>query len=469
MTNLILATDSYKVQHYGQYPPGTSSIYSYFESRVGGRYDEVTFFGLQYYLLKYLQGEVVTSAHIKEAQIVLDQHLGPDALNVAGWQHIVEQHGGRLPLRIKAVPEGTTVKSGNVLMTVENTCPDCFWLTNYMETMLTKVWYPTTVCSASRRQKSTILRWLMRTGDPSLIDFKLHDFGYRGVSSEETAALGGAAHLVHFKGTDTIAGVQMARIYYTANPMPGVSIAATEHSTITSWGEERECEAYENLLNLHPTGLVACVSDSYDIFKACSEHWGRTLQEKVLARNGTLVVRPDSGYPPHIVPQVLNLLGHAFGYTTNEKGYKVLDPHVRVIQGDGVDEGSLEDVLMAVAEAGWSTDNVAFGSGGALLQKWNRDTHRFAFKASHTVQNGQGRDVFKQPTTDDSKASKRGRLALIKGPTGFSTVREDAAGDFGGDTLVDVFNNGLLQAYSNFETIRDRANLPLQERVEAMV
>ena len=232
-SNIILLTDSYKVSHHRQYPPGTQNVYSYFESR-GGVFPETVFFGLQYYLKQYLAGKVVTRERIDEAAELFSQHFGDaDLFHRAGWELILERHGGRLPVVIRAVPEGTVAPVSNVLMTVENTDPDCFWLTNYLETLLVQVWYGSTVATQSRDMKRTLLESLEETGDPTLVDFKLHDFGYRGVSSVETAGVGSAAHLINFLGTDTLAGIVVARDFYDC-PMAGFSIPPAEHSTQNS-------------------------------------------------------------------------------------------------------------------------------------------------------------------------------------------------------------------------------------------
>jgi nicotinamide phosphoribosyltransferase len=455
MENIILRTDSYKFSHWLQYPPGTRTVFSYFESR-GGVFPEVTFFGLQYFLKKYLAGEVVTAEKIDWAERRVAAHMGGHHhFNRAGWEHILNAHGGRLPVLIRAVPEGTTVPTGNVLMTIENTDPECFWLTNYLETLLVQVWYPCTVATQSRAMKKIILNNLEETGDPGLINFKLHDFGFRGVSSVETAGIGGAAHLVNFRGTDTFEAVEVACQYYQ-EPMAGYSIPASEHSTITSWGREHEVDAFRNMLDQYPGGLVACVSDSYDIFRACREYWGSDLKDRVLGRNGTLVVRPDSGNPPTTVVHVLNTLGQAFGYTRNSKGFTVLPPQVRVIQGDGIDFDMMGRILFNMKAAGWSADNIAFGSGGGLLQKLNRDTQRFAFKCSAIEINGGWRDVYKDPVTDPGKRSKTGRLKLIKYLDGFKTVRHEDEPDPG--FLIPVFVNGDLRNEQTFSAIRQRAS-----------
>ena len=456
LNNICWLTDSYKVSHFKQYPPGTRRVYSYFESRSGSTFPEVCFFGLRYFLERYLAGEVVTVEKIDEAESLFRQHFGGDVFNRAGWMHIVEKHGGRLPIVIKAVPEGTIVPESNVLMTVENTDDEAYWLTNWLETLLVQVWYPSTVATQSRAMKQVLLRFLSETGNPNLIGFKLHDFGFRGVTCPEQAALGGAAHLVNFQGTDTIPGLLLARQFYGCE-MAGFSIPAAEHSTITSWGEEHELDAMRNMLTQYPTGLVACVSDSFDIFRACSEYWGRELKDAVLARDGVLVVRPDSGDPPTVVVEVLRRLGEAFGTTTNSLGFKVLHPKVRVIQGDGIDFAMLGHILSAVKDAGWSADIIAFGSGGGLLQKLNRDTQRFAFKCSSVVVGDEERDVFKRPVTDGGKKSKAGRLKLIRAADGhLQTVRENEE-PTSSSLLQTVFENGRVIRQDSFAEIQSRA------------
>lgn len=460
MNNIMLLTDSYKVTHWKQYPPKTEKVYSYLESR-GGDFDKVVFFGLQYFLDKYLTGRVVTREKIAEAQDYFDQHLGPGLFNSEGWKHILEVHNGHLPVEIKAVSEGMVVPSGNVLMTIENLDPKCWWLTNYLETLLVQVWYPITVATISRYCKEIILKSLVETGDPSLIPFKLHDFGFRGVSSVESAGIGGAAHLVNFMGTDTVAALHVARKYY-GEEMAGFSIPAAEHSTITSWGEENEAVAFENMLDqFSESPLVAVVSDSYDIYNAAEKIWGEELKVKVLARKGTLVIRPDSGNPPEVVVNLLTILGRKFGYETNEKGYKVLPPQVRIIQGDGINHISLKTILEALERTGWSADNIAFGMGGGLLQQCNRDTLRFAFKCSSITVDGIERDVYKKPITDPGKNSKRGRLKLVRieGAHGAVYTTEKEGDSNRKDLLSTVFEAGMRWNRQTFSDIRANAEV----------
>uniref|UniRef100_A0A9L0IFS4 Nicotinamide phosphoribosyltransferase n=1 Tax=Equus asinus TaxID=9793 RepID=A0A9L0IFS4_EQUAS len=238
--NILLATDSYKVTHYKQYPPNTSKVYSYFECREKKtenskirkvKYEETVFYGLQYILNKYLKGKVVTREKIQEAKEVYREHFQDDVFNEKGWNYILEKYDGHLPIEVKAVPEGSVVPRGNVLFTVENTDPECFWLTNWIETILVQSWYPITVATNSREQKKILAKYLLETsGNLDRLEYKLHDFGYRGVSSQETAGIGASAHLVNFKGTDTVAGIALIKKYYgTKDPVPGYSVPAAEH------------------------------------------------------------------------------------------------------------------------------------------------------------------------------------------------------------------------------------------------
>jgi len=457
--NLVLQTDSYKFTHWKQYPPGTEFVYSYLESR-GGMFEQTLFFGLQYYLLEYLSGPVVTAEDVAEARDFVDRHIAPGVFNLDGWMHIVRQLGGRLPVVIKAVAEGTLVDVQNVLMTIENTDPRCYWLPNYLETLLLKVWYPITVGTLSNAIRKVFLAALERSGNPSLIDFKLHDFGYRGVSSEETAGIGASAHLVNFKGTDTVAGIRFLQRYYQSQAMEGFSIPAAEHSTITAWGRDNEARAYDNMLTQFPAGMVAVVSDSYNVYEACEKLWGEMLRDKVLQREGVLVVRPDSGSPRDVVLKVLEILGRKFGYQSNAKGYRVLNPKVRVIQGDGVNYWTIQDTLTAMMRAGWSADNITFGMGGALLQQLNRDTQKFAFKTSAVTIHGEDHPVYKDPVEGHDKVSKRGRLALRRINGRWSTQSVTKQNGDPRDLLRTVFKDGEVLLTQTVAEIRELAQNP---------
>lgn len=463
--NPLLCTDSYKVTHHEQYPPNTSHVFSYFECR-GGKFKEACFFGLQYLIKNWLSGPVVTEERIVEAKDYLDKHFGSAVFNEAGWRYILEKHGGKLPMRIRAVPEGTVVPVKNVLFTVENTDPNCFWLVTWFETLLVQCWYPITVCTNSREQKKVLRKFLDATADSSDgIGFKLHDFGFRGTSSAESAGIGGAAHLVNFLGTDTLAALTIARDVYglSKDTVAGYSIPASEHSTITSWGRDNELNAFRNMLDKFPTGLAACVSDSFNIFEACKKLWGTELKDKIQSREGTLVVRPDSGHPPEVVIKCLELLGDRFGTETNSKGYRMLPPYIRLIQGDGIDLKMLESILAHMAAFGWSADNLAFGSGGGLLQKLDRDTMKCAYKCSWVKVGDEARDVSKDPITDKGKKSKRGRLTLENVGGTLKTIEN---GDPSKDELVTVFEDGELKVDQKYDDIRKRAEVDPQGPLE---
>jgi len=452
---VILASDSYKMSHHAQYPPNTTNVYSYFESR-GGKYDEIVFVGLTYILKKWLVGVVVNQAMIDEAAKICEKHFGPgsNVFNREGWEYILREHGGELPIRIKALPEGTVVPTKNCLMTVENTDPNCYWLVNFVETLLVQVWYPITVATNSREQKKIIFRFLKETGDPSGIDFKLHDFGCRGVSSMETASIGGWAHLTQFLGTDTMPALILAKNYYDCD-CAGFSIPASEHSTMTAWTKEKQLESIENMLIQYETGLVACVCDSWDIYDVC-ENILPNLKERIMKRDGTLVVRPDSGDPPTVCLRILEILGDKFGKDKNDKGYWVLPPQLRIIQGDGVDIEMIEKVLQHLKDHKWSADNIAFGSGGGLLQKMDRDTQKCAFKASSMKIDEQEINVSKDPITDPGKKSKKGRMTVNKRDRNIITLCGDDQ-DKETDMLNTIFENGKLLVNPTMNEIRKRS------------
>ena len=457
--NILLNTDSYKVSMFKQYPAGTTGVYSYIESR-GGRYDSTVFFGLQAFIKEYLL-DPITQADIDIADEILTAHGEP--FNRAGWQYILNNHAGYLPVVIRAVPEGTVVPVKNVLATIENTDPECFWLTTWLETALLRaIWYPTTVATQSWTIRQLILDYLEKTGDPTLIDFKLHDFGARGVSSLESASIGGAAHLVNFMGTDTISGILFAREYYGAG-IAGFSIPAAEHSTITSWGRDREVDAYRNMLTnfAKPGSIVAIVSDSYDIYNAAGRLWGEELRQQVIDSGATVVIRPDSGDPVTVNKELIQLLDSKFGSTVNAKGFRVLN-NVRLIQGDGVNELTIRSILGAFMALGYSADNIAFGMGGALLQQVDRDTQKFAMKCSSAEVNGRWIDVQKDPATDPGKKSKAGRVVLWESGGEYRSGVEQPKGwtDRGmrwDEVLETVYCDGKLFNEITFEQVRANA------------
>ena len=450
MKNIILNTDSYKSSHYLQYPAKSEYVSSYIEAR-GGEVDASLFFGLQAFIKAYLLTPF-TQNDIDEAKAILTAHGLP--FNEEGWQYILDEYNGYLPFEISAVAEGMLVPLKCPLVQVINTDKKVPWLTSYIETALLRaIWFPTTVATISYNIKQIIKRYLDETSDNAKAElpFKLHDFGARGTSSEESAMLGGMAHLLNFQGTDNLSGIMGARKYYGAE-MAGFSIPASEHSTMTSWLKEGESDAYANMLEQFggKGKIFAVVSDSYDIYNAVSNIWGKELKEQVKQSGATLVIRPDSGEPREIVLEIMKRVYEAFGGYKNSKGYIVLDDSVRIIQGDGVDTEAIRDILEILKNEGFSCENIAFGMGGGLLQKPNRDTLRFAMKASAICVDSEWRDVYKDPVTDSGKRSKKGRLALT---SDFETVRVEELGER--ENLLEVvFRNGRLLKDYEFDEVR---------------
>lgn len=461
MLGIIGRTDSYKPSHWPGYPEGTDSVFAYMESR-GGEFTETVQAGTTGLLLRYLT-EPVTRQNVQDAYEFFADHFGdPTIFNYDGWMRVANEFGGALPLRIRAVPEGMVVPTRNILMSVENTAKGFGWLGNYTESLLLKLWYPITVATLSREIKKVIKAALEKTGTVEALPYKLHDFGYRGVSSEESAEIGGFAHLVNFKGSDTIPAILYARQYY-GERMAANSIPASEHSVMTAKGEMGEVEQMKWFISAFKKAKVpaiAVVSDSYNIFRAIKDYYGGALRGQIedFTENGrAFVVRPDSGDPVTMVRQVIETLDEVFGHTRNDKGYKILNNNVRVIQGDGINLPTIIRILDELIVRGWSADNIAFGMGGALLQQVNRDTQQFAFKASSITINGRESDVYKDPITSSSKRSKRGRLKLIRDDYGvLTTVRTT---EIGHDLLETVFENGEVLARPTLAQIRALAEV----------
>lgn len=403
--NLITLTDSYKFSHFTAYPEGTERIFSYLEAR-GGEYPETLFFGLEYYLKEYVV-KGFHASNIDEAKEWAMFHGVP--FNEEGWRNMLIKHGGVLPLEIKAVPENKLYPTGTVLMTMENTDDEFPWLTNWMETLLMKVWYPTTVATKSYYVKQIINGAYAKSSDEENIDFQYHNFGDRGSSSVESAMVGGMAHLTQFSGTDNFNSVIGLEKYYGIKK--GGSIPATEHSTITSWGKDNEYQAIEHWVEINKgTPIIACVMDSYDIYD--SVHFATTaLKDKIESVDyPVFVIRPDSGEPNFVIGEILKIMQkNNVAFKVNSKGYKVFDKY-RIIWGDGITPKQILVILNFVLSQGYSAENIAFGSGGDLMQRVDRDTCKFAIKCSAAKVNGVWRDVFKDPITDHGKKSKSGVL-----------------------------------------------------------
>lgn len=458
--NICLLTDSYKVTHHYLYPKGTEKIYSYLESRTGAEFNKTIFYGLQYIIKKYLEGNIVNEEKVLEADELIKDYIGPNIFNFEDWMYIVDKYDGKLPIEIKAVPEGTPVNVGNVLMTVENTDKHLYWLPNYLESLLLQVWYPSTVATLSAEVKKLCDFYLNVTGSSkNNLNFMLHDFGYRGACSTEASKLGGSAHLLNFSGTDTIPSLLIPKNYYNCEEVQGFSVQATEHSVMTALGPKGEMEQAMNVVKSARNGILSIVIDSYDyknfLINACFK--GYELNKEIRnflnkSDDNKIVFRPDSGNPVSTTLDCLEIIEEGFGTYKNEKGYKLFNDNLGLLWGDGLDYHKIRDILFAIKNENWAAEAMIFGMGGGLHTSVTRDTQRNAFKCSAQLRGGQWFDIYKKPL-DNSKKSKKGRLKLIKENSDFKTVNIDQEGE---DILKTVFKNGELLIDDSFENIKNR-------------
>ena len=452
--NLIINTDNYKHCHYSLYPKGTEYVSSYIESR-GGIYPSTMFVGLQAFIRDYLM-RPITLEDIDEAEAT-EREQGMH-FNRENWMGILNDHGGYLPVEIEAVPEGTVLPPRNVLVQLINTDPKYFWATSFFETALLRaVWYPTTIGTLSWLCKQIIREALDQTSDhPEILRFMLHDYGARGVSSQQSAALGGLAHLVNFNQSDTVPGILAAKKWYNAVD-PSNSGPNSEHAGFCAWGRENEVDAMRNMLEMYrENGVALLLTDTYDHEHAVKNIIGKELKEEIENFPGLVGARPDSGDPVQVTSDTTEWLMDAFGYTTNSKGYKVLPDYIRVVQGDGIVIDSLREIYIELERRGLAADNAVFGMGGGLLQHVNRDTMNFGQKANAVRVNGEWIDIYKQPTGDSMKVSKAGRLALKYENGTYETVPRDSIPPEE-NVLVPVFRDGKLLKKWDFTELIERS------------
>lgn len=450
--NIILATDSYKVGHHKFYPEGTRHVFSYGEPRQGSEYDYALFQGMAYFVRNYLM-KPVTMDDIDQAERILVKHLG--GFNRAGWEYIVNQHGGWLPVEIRAPREGTIVPANNALFSIVNTDPEVPWITSYVETALLRaIWYPTTVASKVLGIRNLLAKYLkLTTGGIEGLEYMLHDFGARGGTSSESVKLASMAHQMLFEGSDSVEGLLAVEQTYDDSVATATSIDATEHSIMTAKMKEGEPDQVRRLLDqTDDDAIIACVADSYNIYKFVDEILTLPdINKRIKERPGRFVVRPDSGDPAVVVTEILKKLERVFGSTTNAKGYKVLNYNVGVIQGDGLSNVDDFDHILdrAVMMNAFCTSNLAFGMGGGIHQLDNRDTMRWAMKCSAR----QGRDVetidgwmdiFKDPV-HGGKTSKKGRLSLFT----------NTAGDIGAMQTCRVDHNNVPIGWTDYTNVQD--------------
>lgn len=470
MENIFLATDVYKMGHMEQYPKGTTKVYSYLTTRSDKVMDKVMFYGLQYYLKKYLT-VVPTQAMVDEFLEYRKNILGVDASSDIKNKLNGLVQLGYIPLEIKAIEEGTVLPVKNVLMTITNTHLDYYWVVGFFESLILKVWNTSTVASFDKKLKNLCQKYANRTSDnDGHIPFQVHDFGYRGCSSEETAASSGSAHLINFLGTDTIPAIKFVKEYYGATEPIGLSVPATEHSVMCAFGENNELGAFKNLLELYPSGIVSVVSDTYNLWNVLT-NFTTELKEDILKRDGKIVFRPDSGNPEFIIcgdpsapegsPEnlgALRLLDQQFGSTKNSKGYKVLNPKVGLIYGDAMYYDRFEKILSNLEEMGYASSNLVVGIGGLLLQQHTRDELGFAIKATYAEVNGEVRELMKDPITDPGKKSHKGLISLVKKDGEFVTLDGQTWEQEKQGLLETVFMNGKLVKEFSFDQIRENSN-----------
>jgi nicotinamide phosphoribosyltransferase len=448
-------SDSYKLSHGGMYPLNTDTVYSYYEGRLGAKFPKTLMWSLQYLIIENLVGKVVDQEMIDRADMVTSKHIGTGAFNKEGWKYILDEYDGKLPVSIKSVPEGSIIPINNVMFTVENTDPKCFWLTNYLESLLSHVWYGSAVATLSMTIKEMMTEFLVDTSENPYQDilFMLHDFGYRSSTSDESAAVAGAGHTLNYLGTDTVLALDMIMDYYDGD-VSAFSVFATEHSIMTAKGKEGEFDVVQSLLDnpKYDNGILSMVIDSYN-YRNFIRVAGTRFKYDILNRKNKFVFRPDSGEPVSTTLEILDLVGSYFGVTKNSKGYKILNPKVGVLWGDGIDIEGIRDILYAMKGAGWAASNLVFGMGGALHQQVQRDTQRNAFKSSYQVENGVGKNISKDPL-DKSKASKKGRLALVYRDGKYQTLQE-CTGPVEDDLLVEVFRNGELLVKYTYDEVKE--------------
>lgn len=489
--NPILDTDSYKVTHWLQLPENTQSMLTYLECR-GGKYSHMVAAGFSYWIHKFLSTRI-TQAMIEEADLLFGEHFGyKDYFNRAGWQHIVDKYDGWIPITVRALQEGEVVPVKNAYMTLYCDDPAVCWIAGYIETMAVRTWAPITTATKSMFCKMTILRAAIKssvhqttgmfqtyydTGVASPNLYKLHDFGGRGGSSYETVSLCGAGNLFHFLGTDTVSALVLLRDFYGSTKAAGHSLAASEHATMCIFGPTGEFAQFNRMIQkFGDRHMFACVSDGFNIWNAIQNGWGGVLKKRVEEMNAILVVRPDSGDPIEVPVQCIKLLDEAFGHTTHigTDGvvYKTLN-HVRVIQGDGIGEEELEQLCDRVLAEGYSIDNIAFGMGGGLIQKQNRDTMKVACKNVFMYIDGQNVNIQKNPITDPGKKSKMGRLVTIIGENGVETrdmltdLEWEDPSILGEVLLKPAYHNGEI--YADYHRNLDEIRIHLEKHVDRML
>lgn len=483
--NPLCAIDFYKADHRNQYPPGTEMVYSNFTPRSGKRANKmitegesVVFFGLQAFIKDFLidtwdQGFF----NRPKVQVVrrykrrMDNALGPDKVDVS---HIEALHDlGHLPIVINALPEGTLVPIKTPVFTIHNTLPEFFWLTNYLESVISSaLWKPITTATTAYQYRKLLDSWAEKTGsDPEFVKLQAHDFSFRGMSGMEDSAMCGMGHLLSFIGTDTVLAIDAAEDFYNADSdeeVLGVSVPATEHSVMCMGTQGDEIGTFRRLINdLYTTGIVSIVSDTWDFWKVITEYLPM-MKDEILARDGKVVIRPDSGDPANIIcgdpsaekgsPEykgAVECMWDIFGGTETEKGFRVLDEHIGLIYGDSITLDRAEDIMARLAMNRFASSNVVLGVGSYTYQYATRDTYGMAMKATYGEVNGEEREIFKAPKTD-SGAKKSARGLLYVCPNTLALTDQVSWELMWKSALRPVFISGNLVVDDTFDNIRRR-------------
>ena len=491
--NPLLLTDGYKTGHHQQYPKGTTLVYSNFTPR-SNKYapkgcDQVVSFGQQMVMKQiheafekefFHQPKEYVCAEMKRE---LSMYLNTD-YDVSHFEALWDLQ--YLPIAVKAIPEGTLVPIKVPVLTIYNTHPDFYWVTNYLETILSNLlWKPMTSATIAHQYRKVLTKWQEKTDAEKswFIDWQGHDFSMRGMDSVEAVISSGVAHLTSFMGSDSLPAIYGARKYYGAEGPVAGSVNATEHSVMCAGGKEDEVETFRRLLETYPTGILSVVSDTWDLWKVCTEHVV-ALKDEIMNRDGKLVIRPDSGDPVDILcgeqvisrdyrdvvenaqldlthPKykgVIELLWDVFGGTVNEQGYKVLDPHIGAIYGDSITIDRADEICARLEAKGFASTNVVLGIGSFTYQYNTRDTFGFAMKATYVEVNGEGREIFKDPITDDgTKKSATGLLCVATDNEGKLVLADKVSWDGEANgKLQTIYKDGKFSNVTDLETIRKR-------------
>ncbi|RZL69369.1 MAG: nicotinate phosphoribosyltransferase [Pedobacter sp.] len=480
--NPLLLTDGYKVDHRRQYPTGTTLVYSNWTPRKSRINDveEVVFFGLQYFIKKYILEDFETyffkqpkEKVVAEYNRRINNYLGE---NQVGSKHIEDLHDlGYIPMVFKAIPEGAAVPMRVPMFTMYNTKPEFFWLTNYFETLLSAViWMPCTSATIAKQYRKVLDKFAHETSSvPEFVDWQGHDFSMRGMAGIEASVSSSSGHLLSFTGTDTIPAVDFLEKYYNANSdveLIGGSVAATEHSVMCMGTTEGELETFRRLIcEVYPKGILSIVSDTWDLWKVLTEYLPQ-LKQEIINREGKVVIRPDSGDPVDILcgnpdgknaheqKGVIELLWDCFGGTTNAKGFKELVPQIGAIYGDSITIDRATQICNRLKEKGFASTNVVLGIGSYTYQYNTRDTFGFAMKATYGEVNGEGREIFKDPITDDgTKKSAKGLMKIELENGKYKLLDQVSWETEQTGELVEVFRDGKLLIDHTLAEIRERA------------